>query len=50
MFIEFIEEPTVQSCINLYNIEGMTTIINDGKILGFKEEIPTQTANPSGDK
>lgn len=42
---------TIQDCIDKYEKEGMATIINDGKVIGFQqEEIPTQTANPSGDK
>lgn len=41
---------TLQDCI-LYSIQGLHAIINDGKLIGFQqEEIPTQTANPSGDE
>lgn len=51
LFIEFIKEPTIQSCIDLHEAGNITSILNDGKLIGFKkEEIPTQTANPSGDK
>lgn len=51
LFIEFIKEPTIQSCIDLHEAGNITSILNDGKLIGFKkEEIPTQTANPSGDE
>lgn len=46
-----LETATLQYCIDTYEIEGRTSILNDGKIIGFQqEEIPTQTANPSGDE
>lgn len=42
---------TIQDCICNYNFKGQCAIINDGKVIGFQqEEIPTQTANPSGDE
>lgn len=44
---------TVQDCIDMYNLKDHSTIINDGKVVGFKgkeKKIPTQTANPSGDE
>lgn len=45
-----LEVITVQDCVDMYDLKDQSTIINDGKIIGFKEkEIPTQTANPSGD-
>ena len=40
----------VMDCLDNYNFKGKCAIINDGKLIGFQEEIPTQTANPSGDK
>lgn len=45
-----LESLTLMDCI-LYSIQGLNAIINDGKLIGFEqEEIPTQTANPSGDE
>lgn len=45
------EKSTLQECIDIYKSEGKSSIINDGKLIGFQqEEIPTQTANPSGDE
>lgn len=42
---------TIQDCLENYRFKGESTIINDGKVIGFQQkEIPTQTANPSGDK
>lgn len=41
---------TISDCLDMYYMKGQVTIINDGKVIGFQEEIPTQTANPSGDK
>lgn len=40
---------TLEYFLNLYYAVGTTILINDGKVIGFQEEIPTQTANPSGD-
>lgn len=46
-----LEAVTLQDCLDNYNFKGQCAILNDGKIIGFQqEEIPTQTANPSGDK
>lgn len=43
------ESVTLLDCL-LYAAQGLRAIINDGKVIGFEqEEIPTQTANPSGD-
>lgn len=51
LFIEFIGEPTLQSCIDLHEVGNISSVLNDGKLIGFKkEEIPTQTVNPSGDE
>lgn len=44
-----LEKVTIQDCIDMYDLKNQETIINDGKIIGFTEKIPTQTANPSGD-
>lgn len=45
-----LQKATLQYCMDTYEIEDRAAIINDGKLIGFKkEEIPTQTANPSGD-
>lgn len=41
---------TVEDCVENYYRNHKITIINDGKVIGFQEEIPTQTANPSGDE
>ena len=42
---------SMQDCLDNYNFKGHAAILNDGKLIGFQqEEIPTQTANPSGDK
>lgn len=42
---------TLSDCIYMHIVYGKTTTINDGKLIGFQqEEIPTQTANPSGDE
>lgn len=44
------DKVTMYDCI-LYAAQGLYAVINDGKLIGFEqEEIPTQTANPSGDK
>lgn len=45
-----LQKATLQYCLDTYEIEGRTAIISNGELLGFQEEIPTQTANPSGDK
>lgn len=53
-----LETVTVQKCIEKFEKQGKVTLIRDGKVKGFvnisaiekKEEIPTQTANPSGDE
>lgn len=42
---------SLEDCLDNYKFKDKRAIINDGKLIGFKkEEIPTQTANPSGDK
>lgn len=42
---------TLEYYLNKYLVEGSAVIINDGKVIDCKqEEIPTQTANQSGDK
>lgn len=46
-----LHKETLQYCLDTYEIEGRMAILNDGKLIGFQqEEIPTQTANPSGDE
>lgn len=46
-----LHKATLQYCLDTYEIEGRMAILNDGKLIGFQqEEIPTQTANPSGDE
>lgn len=30
--------PTIQDCIDMYDIKGQATIINDGQIKGFEYE------------
>lgn len=46
-----LETVTIGDCIDMYEKKGKSAIISDGKLIGFQqEEIPTQTANPSGDK
>lgn len=40
---------TVGDCLDMYDKKGQSTIINDGKVIGFQQEIPTQTANHGGD-
>lgn len=45
-----LEAITIQDCIDMYDLKNQAVILNDGKVIGFTEkEIPTQTANPSGD-
>lgn len=45
-----LEKVTVQDCIDMCDLKNQEAIINDGKVIRFTEkEIPTQTANPSGD-
>lgn len=52
-----LETVTVQKCIDKFEKQGKITLIRDGKVKGFvnisaidkQKEIPTQTANPSGD-
>ena len=29
---------TLQECIDLHRLKGISTVINDGKIIGFVEE------------
>lgn len=41
---------TLSDCIYMHLVYGKTTTINDGEIVGFEREIPTQTANPGGDE
>lgn len=44
------ETATIEDCIENFRRKGRCAILNDGKLIGFEqEEIPTQTANPSGD-
>lgn len=46
-----LQTATVQDCIDNYNSKGQRAILNDGKLIGFEQEqIPTQTANQSGDE
>lgn len=46
-----LETATIGDCLDNYKFKGRCAILNDGKLIGFqKEEIPTQTANPSGDE
>lgn len=46
-----LQKATLQYCLDTYEIEERKAIIRDGKLIGFQQEgIPTQTANPSGDK
>ena len=46
-----LETVTAQDCIENYKFKDRIVILNDGKLIGFQqEEIPTQTANPSGDE
>lgn len=46
-----LEMVTIEDCIENYKLKSSISILNDGKLKGFEqEEIPTQTANPSGDK
>lgn len=46
-----LETATLQNCLDNYNFKGQAAILNAGKLIGFQqEEIPTQTANPSGDE
>ena len=41
---------TIEDCLKMHE-NGISFVINDGNVIGFQqEEIPTQTANPSGDK
>lgn len=41
---------TIEDCLKM-NKNGISVVINNGNVTGFQqEEIPTQTANPSGDE
>lgn len=41
---------TIEDCLKMHE-NGISVVINNGNVIGFQqEEIPTQTANPSGDK
>lgn len=31
-----LEVATVQDCIDMYNLKDQVTILNDGKVVGFK--------------
>lgn len=43
-------EETLQSCMDAYEKENRTTILNDGKLIGFEqEEIPAKAGNQDGD-
>lgn len=45
-----LEKVTVQDCIDMCDMKNQAVVLNDRKVIGFTEkEIPTQTANPSGD-
>lgn len=33
-----LDNVTIQDCLDMYNMKGMITIINDGKVLGFEKE------------
>lgn len=33
-----LEVVTLEDCMNLYTLKGITTLINDGKLIGFVEE------------
>lgn len=47
----FLLNGTLEYYDNKYYGEGAAVLLNDGKVIGFQqEEIPTQTANQSGDK
>jgi hypothetical protein len=30
---------TIQDCLDMYNLKGNITIINDGKVVGFESEV-----------
>lgn len=46
-----LETVSLQDCLDNYNFKSQSAILNDGKLIGFQqEEIPAQTANPSGDE
>lgn len=46
-----LETANLQDCLDNYNFKSQCATLNDGKLIGFQqEEIPTQTANPSGDE
>lgn len=45
-----LETASLQDCLDNYNFKAQCVILNDGKVIGFQEEIPTQTANPNGDE
>lgn len=41
---------TIEDCLKM-NENGISVVINNGNVIGFQhEEIPTQTANQSGDE
>ena len=33
-----LEVVTLEDCMNLHSLKGVSTLINDGKIVGFMEE------------
>ena len=41
---------TIEDCLKMHE-NGISVVISNGNVIGFQqEEIPTQTANPSGDE
>lgn len=34
-----LENVTIQDCLDMYNMKGNITIINDGKVVGFESEV-----------
>ena len=35
------ENATIEDCLDMYNIKGMVSIIEDGKLIGFEYEKST---------
>lgn len=42
---------TISDCLVMYYMKKQAVVLDDGKVIGFREEkeIPTQTANQGGD-
>lgn len=37
-YLNILQTATVEDCLDMYEMRDMTTVINDGQIIGFKKE------------